>query len=209
MQIIGKARNVLIETARANKADIAWFIDNDVLIPSNAGQLVDNALELGIVSGLYFSRRSPYTPQLYQKSDIEHTPGNPLYWPLLEYQDGLMVVDAVGGGCVAIRIDVFDKLNELHNSKQTKLEATYAQLKLLEPGIYEALSTQRQHLSPWFEFLDNKGEDLYFCERAKEAGLVIWANTSIKCDHLASIPIGEMQFKYMMESGYIKKVGEV
>ena len=68
MQIVGKARNDLVKTALGANVDVIWFIDSDVLVPLNSGILIDQALKLGIVSGLYFGRRPPYTPQLYQRA---------------------------------------------------------------------------------------------------------------------------------------------
>lgn len=42
---------------------------------------------------------------------------------------------------------------------------------------------------------DNLGEDLQFCERAKDMGLNIVCDTSVKCGHLGQILITETQFE--------------
>ena len=210
MQIIGKARNQLVTAARTISPDVAWFIDNDVLIPPNAGTMLDKVLELGIVSGLYFSRRPPYTPQMYRHASEEQYQGHgtPLYWPILEYPEGMMVVDAVGGGCLAVRMDVFAALEKSQQEEEEQLTAVRTRLIEAAPDLasdIQALYNHRFPLSPWFEFLDKKGEDMYFCERAREIGYTIWVDTTVKCQHLSPIPIDETHFRYLMEHNMITK----
>lgn len=206
LMIIGKARVMLIETALTIDTDVMWFVDRDTFPPPHAGQLIEQAQQLGIVSGLYFSRRMPYTPQAYIKAYEEEYKGK--YWPLINYPStGLMVVDAVGGGCLAIRTDVFLQMQEFYKERLS----TY--LKLVEdkcrddPLVMEALQwllVYSRHLSPWFEFLDKKGEDLYFCERAREAGYIIWLNVDVKCAHQGLIEFQEEHFFQLRDSGVLQ-----
>lgn len=43
---------------------------------------------------------------------------------------------------------------------------------------------------PWFDYVTYEngeflGEDLYFCDRARKKGYVLWADTRIRCGHLS------------------------
>jgi hypothetical protein len=54
---------------------------------------------------------------------------------------------------------------------------------------------------PWFKWeLDvanpsGKSEDFYFCEKAREAGLKIWADTSLRCGHVVTSILTENGFE--------------
>lgn len=205
-QIVGKARNDLVRLSLSSNAEVIWFIDDDIVLPPGAWSLVDRALELGIVSGLYFNRRPPYTPQIYTKAQESKYQGpNTVYWPVEKYDEGLMVVDACGGGCLAIRADVFKKLEIHHNEHLEAIKAAAARLGT-GPDV-ELLKNSRPTMSPWFEFTDVKGEDLYFCERAKEAGFTVWCDTTVKCQHISTVAINEGHYKYLVEHGLIKRIG--
>lgn len=47
----------------------------------------------------------------------------------------------------------------------------------------------------WFEPLNNLGEDLAFCYRAKECGYKLYCDSSIKCGHVGHAVITEEAFK--------------
>lgn len=200
-QIIGKARNMVTEIALAQspRPDVIWFIDNDVIVPPNAHVLIDLALNLGIVSGVYYARRPPYTPQIYTTADQEEFKG--MYWP--EFEDvpteGLFPRDAVGAGLLCIRTDVFDKLTEMWIPRVKKAA------DLLTANGFPEIASIVSDLSPWFEFLDKKGEDLYFCERAREAGYTIWVDYNTQAQHLSEIGIDQSHFKYLVDNNLIRK----
>ena len=208
IMIVGKARNMLVDTALTTEGDVFLFVDNDTLIPPHAGVICTQAMEYGIVSGLYFSRRPPYTPQAYMCAPEAGLEG--LYWPILEYPpDSLMVVDAVGGGCLAVRRDIYIDIRDKHLARVDEAIASIKHSlrnKGEERRAFEWLMTYAQHLSPWFEFLDKKGEDLYFCERAREYGHVIWLNTGVKAAHLGAVPLNESNYMSLYNAGLIKKV---
>jgi len=203
LQIVGKARNILVESSiNMTDAEVFWFIDNDVLIPPEAGVLVEQALEYGVVSGLYFSRRSPYTPQMYRlcRSEEEHG----MYEAIFDYPSkGFVKADGVGAGCLAVRRDVFLRLQDHFKGKLDKA------LKVVSYRVrydrearesFEWLVKYSRNLSPWFEFLDRKGEDFYFCERCRDAGQMIWVNVGVKCEHVGQLAINEGHFQYLKEN---------
>jgi hypothetical protein len=206
LMIIGKARNMVTELfLQQPNVDVIWFIDDDVLVPLHAGQLIDQAVQLGVVSGVYFARRPPYTPQIYRAA---HEPGlEGKYWPIIDYpKSGMMVVDAVGGGCLAVRRDVLLSMQANLNNRKAQALSTLNEVlvRQQDKAALDFLLTYLRSLSPWFEFLDQKGEDLYFCERARDAGYVIWVNVDVKCLHIAEVSIEETFFLSLKEQGLIK-----
>lgn len=203
LQIIGKARNILVqETLSRTKCDVLWFIDSDTYIPANAGVLIDQAVEYGIVSGMYFNRHPPYTPQAYKLSSKGDEVG--MYEAIMDYPEtGIMVVDAVGAGCLAVHRRVFEKLQEGVQARYDEyLELIRYELRNDGKArkAFEWLSEYSATLSPWFEFLENKGEDFYFCERARDAGFPIFVNVDVKCEHLSQVLIGEGHFQYLKQN---------
>ncbi len=209
LMIIGKARNVLVEEVLSKSAaEVLWFLDNDVLIPPHAGVLIEQALQYNIVSGLYFNRHTPYTPQIYKLSQYSGEEG--LYESIVDYPDqGFLKVDAVGAGCLAIKREVLEAMRDSHLAKTADTR------ELLEGAINGAPKPSRalqwvlryaETLSPWFEFLDQKGEDFYFCERAADNNFMIWANIDVKCEHRGSLDIQEGHFKYLLDQGLLVRL---
>ena len=203
--IVSKARNALVEASRGAKAEVIWFIDNDTLVPPDAGILVDQALKLEVVSGVYFNRRPPYAPQVYERAVEAENAG--MYWPLLEYPpSGLREEHAIGAGCVCVRMDVFEKLEKVWG---VKTQAAWAYLmEQTSPVGTESIASIVKGLSPWFEFLEKKGEDLYFSERLVEAGIPIWVNWDVKCEHIGYARFSEGHFQGLYKAGLIKKIGK-
>ena len=203
MMIVGKARNVLVATALPLKPEVIFWVDNDTLIPPNAGILIEQAIQLGVVSGVYYNRRNPYTPQIYIKAVEPEYKGK--YWPDVDIPDvGMVRRDAVGAGCLVMREDIFAKLEAAWIPRR---DAAARAIREFDPGIADIVEL----LSPWFEFLDRKGEDLYICERLADIGQDVWVNCDVQCKHLSLIPIERAHFRFLLDSGILKKgtpVGE-
>jgi len=193
--IVSKARNVITELSLTLNPDVIWFVDNDVLVPPEAAKIVDNALKLGVVSGVYFNRRLPFTPQVFRLAKEPEHEG--MYWPLIDYPaDGLEKVDAVGAGCLAIRIDVFTQLKDYWTHRFEE-----AALALVGDGFRDPIVRAVKLLSPWFEFFDRKGEDMWFCEMCRGAGIDIWVDWSVKCLHMSEVQVSEQHFLAVKASG--------
>ncbi len=210
LMIIGKARNILVQEVNlsAPNCEVIWYIDNDVWIPPHSGQLIDQAIQYGIVSGLYFNRWSPYTPQMYNFSGLAEEQG--MYEAIIDYPEtGFIKVDAVGAGCLAIRRDVLEKMKAYYDERLGKADKLLQGLLKENPLAlqeYEWLMKYTRMLSPWFEFLDQKGEDFYFCERAAESDYMIWVNLDVKCEHIAKLNIMEGHFKYLKDQGLLVRL---
>jgi len=199
--IVGKARNMIVDTAIPNDPDVLFFVDDDVLVPMHAHILIEQALQYGIIGGIYVARGVPYTPQIFTLATEDEYKHRKMYWPFIEWPSEIFEVDAIGFGCVAIRADVFQRMKEFHEPKFQM--AADAVRKVL--GDKSEIANVVQYLSPWFEFLNAKGEDLYFCERAAEAGFKVYANPMVTCYHIADIPLGLEHFKYLQDSGQIER----
>jgi len=145
---VAVARNNLAGRAAG---DYILFIDDDVLLPTDAlVKLISHNKD--IICGLYYSRQEPFFPQIYYKNKESKDRYDAVFEP-----EGLIEIDACGGGCLLIKKEVFDKL-----------EKPYF------------------HYIPRGEKTLRKGEDLYFCEKAKEAGFKIYCDTSVKCGHMGT-----------------------
>lgn len=208
--IIGKARSLLTHTALNAGADVLFFVDQDVEVPPHAIiALMDR--DLPIVGGLYIARREPYLPQIYTTaqpgeglappfSTVITTPRD-LYWPITEYDSssqGVMEVDAIGAGCLMVKREVFEKLAANHAAVDAALNDILEDLRsTLSEAHYAIAKEHIRMMDPWFEFLNDEGEDLYFCRQARRAGYKIHCDLSVKCRHLGIVPIEEAHFLYI------------
>ena len=48
---------------------------------------------------------------------------------------------------------------------------------------------------PWFEFSDRMGEDMYFCDKAKQLGYKVLLDGDVKCKHLTILEVSEELFQ--------------
>jgi len=173
---VAYARNLLAEKAK-DVADYIFFVDDDVLPPINTiTKLLSHNKD--IVCGLYFSNREPHFPQIFFKNyEDDLNKDDPVakwsgkYDCVENYEkDKLIEIDACGAGCMLIKAEVFKKL------------------KL--PYFWYI---------PKSEDKPRKGEDFYFCEKAKEAGYKIYCDTSIVCKHIGKKLIGPEHWDMSVE----------
>ena len=82
---------------------------------------------------------------------------------------------------------------EMYSGKLVEIDATGTGCLLINMEIFDRLEP------PWFKFDMNKGnpvgEDIYFCHKAREAGIKIYVDTSIEVGHLATMEINETLHK--------------
>ena len=160
-----KAVNMAIQVG----ARWLFFLDSDVIVPPNTlERLIAHNKE--IVGGLYVRRHNPpFNEMLKFRTD-----GQPGLRPVQdgEYQPGsLLEVDAIATGCMLIRTDVFDKVQP------------YQQIIDGQPA--------RGMWFLWTEWRTINGvgysEDFSFCTKARQHGIKIYCDTSIKCKHQGPI----------------------
>ncbi len=113
-QIVHKARNELTQLCvDGPEWDTAFMVDDDMVYPphalTRAAEVLNAHPEVGIMTGVYFEKRFPHTPQLYEEAIEGEYRGK--YWPILDYReratsDGLIEVEACGAGFLFVRRSV-------------------------------------------------------------------------------------------------------
>jgi len=206
------------------ESDVVFFVDQDMVIPPHAVVAL-MARDLPIVSGYYVSRRPPYLPQMYKIEHGEAPPGmgarvtpRHVYWPIVDYPEEpvLFEVDAVGAGCLMVKREVFEHLASLQEVHDRLLDIIMRRLRAhpASPGNPEGITADEYDLlhehvrvmNPWFEFLNDEGEDMYFSRKARAAGYKIFVDLSVKCSHIGNVPIEEGHFLYVKP--HLRKEGK-
>jgi GT2 family glycosyltransferase len=107
------ARETLIETALASKADYLLFLDDDMVFPNDTiDRLVKH--DVGVVSALAFGRKEPYSPcalNMCYRADDDIIAEEYLHinnWP----KDALLRVDATGLACTLIKKEVLEAIGK-------------------------------------------------------------------------------------------------
>lgn len=83
------------------------------------------------------------------------------------------------------------RINEWEDGELLKVDATGTGCLLFQSWIFEKIPF------PWFEFRKNEelggiiGEDIWFCHQAKQAGIPIYVDTTVKCGHLSYLCVTE------------------
>ena len=149
------ARNNLCDIAQQNNCSHIMFLDTDMTFPHDTiSKLL--AHDLDIVGGLYFERYEPYKPAVFWK----HPDGLGDYALMDNIPYGETIeCDAIGTGCLLIKMDVFNKLTK-----------PWFEYRVAEYGSKKEI-----------KFFS---EDIVFCERVKELGYKIHVDTSIECGHI-------------------------
>lgn len=165
--LIYDARNNLAKNAVDGGFDRILWLDSDMEFDRDLlNRLIDDMDEnnLDVVSGIYFTRKSPSMPCFYQKVGYYHDDENdsvsPVAMHYYEYpQDQLFTVEGMGFGAVLVKTDLVKKVQEKYGLP----------------------------FSPILGF----GEDLSFCIRARDIGAQLWVDSRIKCGHIGQIVYSE------------------
>lgn len=153
---VGHARNVLARQAAFDLgADYVFFVDDDVIIPSDAlNRLLSHQKD--ICAGVYYSKSPVPDPLIFT------TIGGGAYrdWNVGEFIGDDIRITGVGMGCTLIKTDVFRKVSEPWFETSKRLA--------IEDGVLTKYSST---------------EDIPFCEKAVEAGFRIYVDTAVQCKH--------------------------
>jgi len=148
------SRNLLVwKFLNERTEEYAIFLDADTVPPRHVAQLVAHGKP--IVSGFVWRKFKDFPVPVLMKGDGQGA-YNLVGMEDLEQEDGLLIVDAVGTACLAVRRDVFEKIGY-----------------------------------PWFKFSEQmsdqgpaqRGEDIWFSERAREAGYKLYVDPRVECSH--------------------------
>jgi len=102
--IIEKARNLVVEKALKLDVEYIFWIDQDVMVPSNAIERL-LAHDKVAVSGLYFLKKEPYVPCMYDFTPESLAKG--IFSYPEKWDDGLIETGLVGMGCMLTKVSVF------------------------------------------------------------------------------------------------------
>jgi GT2 family glycosyltransferase len=78
---------------------------------------------------------------------------------------------------------------EMYSGDLVEIDATGTGCLLIDMKIFDVVD------APWFQFTMHRdrpvGEDIYFCHKAREAGIKIYVDTSIVVGHMTTLTINE------------------
>jgi len=160
------------ECLKRMEGDWILFIDDDMTWqPSAVKTLVETQREfdLDIVGGLCFQRGAPYQPTLYKTGSAGGQYTFMEVWP----EDTAVEVDATGMAFTLV---------------------TRRAIEAMVPGWPTFEERQNMPPPPVFKWTGELGEDFLFCREAKEAGLHIFVDTSVKVGHISEITVNEETF---------------
>ena len=169
--LIYDARNSLAKHAIDGDFDRILWLDSDMefqpdLMVRLCADMDENNLD--IVGGLYFTRRKPSIPVVYQKVGYYHSDEDdsvsPAALSYYEYpKDQLFPCEGIGFGAVLVRTDLVKKVQDKYGLP----------------------------FSPILGF----GEDLSFCMRARDVGATIYCDSRIKVGHIGQYTFSEEGYK--------------
>jgi len=141
-------------------------VDADIALPKNINNL-KSLIEMNkdIASGLYFMRGEPYDPVFFILKDGKRCVPKPIP------RNQIMEIDGVGLGCLLVKREVIEKMiksNELIFEFEQKIVG---------------------------DEVKGRSEDIFFCEKAKEAGFKIYLNTDLVCGHIGTSIVDERWYK--------------
>lgn len=171
---VDRARNVIVKRFLEGDGDFLLMIDADIVPPDSvAAMCLHNKPVCAAVCFGWVSTMEEETGIVPVVMDFDEKTG--LYKSAAGLDGkGVVGCDAVGTGCIMIRRDVLEKMPR-----------------------------------PWFKFkfTDNyeieRGEDFYFCEKARAAGFTIHADKDRICDHFKLIQLKiahEQQHKWLIRT---------
>lgn len=171
---ICRNRNDLVEGARACGADYLMFLDNDMLIP---GDVVRRLLARGkdVVGGNYVTKTIPARYMASRDGEYVRTVGG---------SGGLEVVDRLPTGCMLVKMDVFDRVKKPYFFVPPRRGDVYSEVEVGDRVREPDVSKYGMHIMHefllreygWNVFTNDGGEDYWFCNLCKEAGIEMWVD---------------------------------
>lgn len=149
-------RNEAVRLAKEHKSDYLMFIDNDMQFPASGIQRLLDADKE--IIGVHYNARPKPGGQVVSTVKLRDPNNDPQFGQVIasEIPAQLFTCFAVGTGFTLIKMGVFDKL-----------QFPYFVSGQMENG--EAFT-----------------EDVYFCSKAKEAGIEVWVNPTVKMSHIGT-----------------------
>lgn len=151
------ARNFIAKTFLDSDCDILVFIDADIIPPNDLLDIVKGHFNNG---HKIVAGYAPVVKDFRNKQEFVMNFGNfEGFCPAEPESDVLYEVKNVGFGCIAIHRSVFENMNK-----------PYFDFYFRDPDCTTV-----------------KGEDIYFCDKAREIGFKIMLEPKLKCNHKKEI----------------------
>ena len=212
---IGVLRDLGVRSALESDAEYLLQIDSDTVIASNAYNSILRMIErdVDIVSGVYVGKQGDFVPI------AAHYQGHAGRYKTVEdipLDGSLVEVDAVGGGFLLVKTDVFRNLTPPYfhwltgypdlpdtpfslrgcrnEESLRKIKSAAGQVDAWlrdnpDKGLVDVpIATLRDFLIYAPNALPGvqHGEDYGFCQKAKAAGYKIWLDSSVLLGHIGS-----------------------
>lgn len=161
--LVHTARNVLAEGFLKTECEWAFWLDSDMILPANTiPTMISWANKIGakFLTGIYYQRIGEHKPLVLVRNEN------------VKYEDDIS----------------FSSLLPPEGLKTPyKIDACGFGCVLTHRDVFENLA------KPYFkyDFVGGKefSEDFYFCKKAKEAGVQLWAVPELNCGHIGEAPI--------------------
>ena len=150
-------RELILRRAIALGADVAVMIDDDMIVPPDALVRLCEALaerpRCAVAGALYYTRDGirPVATSRWSSRDTSSA-------VIPAFGDGVVEVDGVGFGCVAIRVSAAELLPRPFFTAQIYIEQSLSRVRLAN-------------------------EDFLFCERLRDAFFTIALHAGVRCKH--------------------------
>lgn len=166
--LIYDARNDIALRAVNEGYDRILWLDSDVTFPSDLLERMSARMDEGyeFVSGLYFTRKEPIRPLIFQRVELTKKDGKgiPVSDNFADYpRNDVFQIAGCGFGCVMMTVDLARRIFEAYGAAFSPL-----------PGF---------------------GEDLSFCIRANAVGTEMYCDSSIKLGHIGQSIITESVYE--------------
>ena len=138
-------------------ADVLFMVDDDMIVPPDALVRIVAAFEadpqLAVAGALYYSRDG-LRPMVADRWESRNTTTA----AIPAYADALTYCDAVGFGCVGIRVSALRSMNAPYFHTQVYFEEGAARVRICN-------------------------EDYLFCEAVRHAGWLVAMHAGVRCKH--------------------------
>lgn len=176
------ARNKICQIFLKSDCDTLWMIDDDTIPPKNFPDVLeaDGDIVTPIIVGA--QPMDDGKLGLFNVAYLKNSAGN---WRTMNWEvrdTGIIDIDAAGTGCLLIKRHVIED-PRMHLPKQfIDVFGNPQELDETEPPAL--FQIKRKPNGVWIS-----GEDLTFCDRAKQLGYSIKLHTGVVCGHLKELDL--------------------